>query len=86
MASDTIVGYTFNAENLCPSCTAIAVGVDHRISYEIPGLIDEAGRKAGINVADERTFDSSEWPKVIFECRVESDEERCGRCNESLVA
>lgn len=85
MASDTIVGYTYDADTLCPVCTAVAVGVDYEAGPRIPDLIDRAGREAGIDVDNERTFDSSEWPKVIFESSVEGPEERCGSCHESLV-
>ncbi|MFZ2238026.1 MAG: hypothetical protein WAV90_00625 [Gordonia amarae] len=85
MAADSIVGYTFNAENLCLVCAAVAAGVNPDAGLHIPRLIDEAGQAAGIDVSDERSFDSSEWPKVIFESQVEGPEERCGNCNESLV-
>lgn len=84
MASDRIVGYTFNAESLCPSCAAAAVGWNGREGNPHT-YIDKAGRAAGFDVDDEHNFDSSDWPKVIFECQVEDSEQRCGGCGQSLV-
>lgn len=82
MASTDIVGYTFQAENLCVSCAARATGWSGHGDPTV--FIDDAGRRRGIDVDDECSFDSDDWPKVIFECQVE-DPERCGKCNELLV-
>ena len=82
MASTDIVEYTFQAENVCVSCAARAVGWS---GYSDPNVfIADAGRRRGIDVDDERSFDSDDWPKVIFECQVEHAE-WCGSCNELLV-
>lgn len=83
MASTDIVGYTFRAENLCVSCTAAAVGWTGAGDQRT--FIDNAGRLRGVNVDDERSYDSGDWPKVIFDSQVEDPDERCGSCGESLV-
>lgn len=82
MASTDIVGYTFAGENLCVPCTARAVGWSGHGDPNV--FIADAGRRRGIHVDDERSFDSGDWPKVIFECQVE-DDEWCGSCDELLV-
>lgn len=84
MPSDRIAGYTFQAENLCPSCAAEAAGWN---GYEgnPHTYIDKAGRAEGFNVDDERSFDSGDWPKVIFEVQAEDADEKCGSCGELLL-
>lgn len=81
-----IVGYSFNADEYCPSCTK---GMFQQYAPFAPTLTEdvlEAAAKAlGIDRQDERSYDSSEFPKVIFGSDVESDDERCGKCGESLI-
>jgi hypothetical protein len=73
-----IVGYTFAVDNYCPDCIvaslptgpgeafdgwALAKGADN-MSTE--ANLSEVAAAFGIDRDDERTFDSSEFPKVIF--------------------
>ena len=81
--STDIVAYTGNAENLCPPCAARSVGWDGDGNPHT--YIETAGIARGINVHDERSFDSSEWPKVIFNSQVEDADERCDHCAESFI-
>lgn len=83
MASTDIVAYTGDAENLCPSCAAESVGWDG--TGDPHAHIESAGLAQGINVHDERTFDSSVWPKVIFNSQIEDADERCGACHEPFI-
>lgn len=84
MSSDRIVGYTYQAEHLCPRCAAEAVGWN---GYDgNPHThIDKAGGAQGFTVDDERSFDSGDWPKVIFEVQIEDADEQCSACGELLL-
>jgi hypothetical protein len=81
--STDIVAYTGNAESLCPPCAARSVGWDGAGNPHT--YIETAGVASGINVHDERSFDSSDWPKVIFHSQLEYADERCGHCGESFI-
>lgn len=78
MASDDIAGYTYAVEILCPRCTAAAVGWNG--NGDPNEFIEQQGRDKGF--VREDTYDSSEWPKVIFEDQ--ADDESCGSCGEAL--
>jgi hypothetical protein len=45
--------------------------------------LHEIAAAFGIDWTDEDSFDSSEFPKVIFDSQLESDE-YCGRCHRVL--
>ncbi len=91
MNATDIVGYTYDAENLCPECTIDSMVMD-RTPFpskpeEILDFLAEAGlnpRREIINRQDENTFDSNTFPKVIF---YSSDlvDEQCGHCGEKLT-
>lgn len=83
MASDSIAGYTGDAENLCPRCAAQSVGWDG--TGDPDDYIATAGAARGINVADQRSFDSSEWPKAFLQMQVEDIDEKCGGCHELFI-
>jgi hypothetical protein len=83
MAGTDIVGYTFQADNHCPPCAAQAVGWDG--TGDPHAHIESAGQAKGIDVFNERSFDSGDWPKVIFNSQVEDSGERCGTCHELLI-
>ncbi|WP_431881852.1 hypothetical protein [Micromonospora chalcea] len=83
-----VVGYTFNADTYCADdiakmfrCEVPAVGVN--ASAET--VLDAVAGKRGIDRRDERTFDSGDFPKVIFASMVESDDDRCGACHAPLI-
>lgn len=79
----TVTGYTFQADNYCPSC-ALKVflageGLEgHGLSYIVEEAFDLLARFRGINRYDEYSFDSSDFPKVILS--VNDDDEYCGLC------
>lgn len=88
--ADKIVAYTYNAETLCPECTLAALGgvpssdvprQPHGVVEKMLALDAEA---RGIDRMDEKSYDSSEFPKVVFACQIEGDE-RCDHCGEVLV-
>lgn len=86
MATDDIVGYTYDAETLCPSCCVESVGIANpEFNGSAEEFLNAAAKILGINRMDENTFDSNTFPKIIMEVQVESPEERCDHCGESLV-
>jgi hypothetical protein len=95
-----IVGYTFNAEILCPACTLNAVSENsttatkfkespmnwsnHGFVESVESWLRTKALERGIDYDDESSYDSGDFPKVILRFTVE-DDERCGHCNEHLV-
>ena len=86
--ADNIVAYTYQAETLCPTCTNKALSGEHyqeptgRVNME--NVLDFTAPFFGItNRHDERTFDSGDFPKVVFSHQVERPE-RCDHCGEEL--
>lgn len=81
MSATDIVGYTYKAEQYTPA-GIIEQGI--REEWLSPGArgmrvedaLDQAAAFNGIPIdrAEERSFDSDEFPKVIFESDVEPDE------------
>ncbi|WP_052682128.1 hypothetical protein [Saccharothrix sp. ST-888] len=95
-----VIGYTFNAENLCPGCTikamsAAGIKVQRGKAYE--EAIRKAAGKLGIDFSDERTWDSGDFPKVVTDQTVQTElheipeigdavisDERCDSCGKWL--
>lgn len=96
LKADAIVGYTYAAETYCPECVTLELVSDEHNSradsfndasryYDTTEAnLDRMAAAFGIDRQLERTYDSDEFPKVIFSVQVESDE-FCGRCHESLI-
>jgi hypothetical protein len=75
MKSDYVVGYSLNAENYCDECMRkIALKESLRLgaammwgdSGTAEDVIEEWASYACIDRMDETSYDSSEFPKVIF--------------------
>lgn len=97
MSSYDIAGYTFNADIYCPSCIvemlpagpgqpfdgwALANGADPMATED---NLDEIAAAFGIDRYDESSFDSGDFPKVVFEDMAEDADDVCGNCHERLV-
>lgn len=89
-----IVGSGFQADNLCPPCTIRALptgegqAFDGREDMSTPPMSAEENltgiaQAFGIDRDNESSFDSGDFPKVIFSTQVE-DDECCGSCDEVL--
>ena len=94
-----IVGYTFNGSVYCPDdMKAIAVSAvnladpssftSERGEDQVPDITTEFvlsiwAEEKGINHLREDSYDSGDFPKVVFATQVE-DGERCGACGEEL--
>lgn len=98
MKAYDIVGYTYQADQYCTDCIMDQVRAD--LPEELHGPVDEDGGEypwdaewfltqialhTDIDRMDEHTFDSDDFPKVIFASQVE-DTEHCGNpdCEETL--
>lgn len=95
MHATTIVGYTYRADFFCPACIieqlptgdgeafdgwALADGV----TMSTEDNLDEIAAAFGIDRDDETSFDSDEFPKVVFADMAAGDE-HCGACGEPLI-
>ena len=104
LAMTTIVAYTYQGETLCPSCTVKAVSATEHVNLPV-GIsneewLDVVAVRLCINRYDEREFDSSDFPKVVFADQVHAwevwtpgadaigyrwESERCNHCGEELL-
>lgn len=95
MRATDIIGYTFRADTYCPECINDALptgegepydgwGVASGVRSSPEDLLNETALAFGIDRNDERTFDSDDFPKVIFVSQVE-DHETCGGCGRTLL-
>lgn len=52
---------------------------------DVEEVLDQHAGALGLDRGDEQTFDSETFPKVVFECQVESTD-TCGACHGPLPA
>ncbi|MER6367084.1 hypothetical protein ABT255_01670 [Streptomyces mirabilis] len=94
--SGGVVGYTYADGNLCPSCTIgrmRANGIKVARSSDHEEAIRRAADQVGVDYSDERSYDSSDFPKTITSQqarteltelpdgeRGEIEDEKCDRC------
>jgi hypothetical protein len=97
---DDIVGYTFNADNYCPSCIVSVLPTGEGEAFDGWALAEGAAPMStednlteiavafGIDRMTETSFDSDEFPKVIFRYHLDINgdvpTEVCGKCAERL--
>lgn len=82
-----IVGYTYRADIWCPSCIvgcAKVWGGTLGRPDDAEEMLDACAKIRGIDREDERSFDSDDFPKVIFASDVD-DCEFCGECGDCLI-
>lgn len=91
MSATDIVGYTYDAETLCPSCTMSAMVIlPDMFPKGCEDMLDQLAALGAnpegqvIDRQDESSFDSNSFPKVIFDSQVENDEQ-CMHCGEKLI-
>lgn len=89
-----IVAYTFQADTYCQGCIVdqLPTGDGEAFDGWNPASgatmsteenLSEIAAAFGINRMDERSFDSGDFPKVVFSSQVEGPE-HCGACNELI--
>jgi len=92
--SESIVGYTFNADTYCPSHIADVLPTGPGEAYDgwsllIPASAEENLTEIaiafGIDRDDEHSFDSGEFPKTITREQAENEPSECGTCGVDLV-
>lgn len=87
MKSYDIIGYVYKADTYCPACTVSEVRVDYNINTLYTGNEEKQLRQMawdlGIEYDDEYSYDSDNFPKVIFADQNEDD--YCGSCHEPLI-
>lgn len=91
MKSWDIVGYTYCAGNYCPHCIHKAMGNMMSPAIEdCERVLDMIAKNDGIDRYDEASYDSSDFPKVIFADQANEageyggERETCGWCGEEL--
>lgn len=82
----SVVGYVFQADIFCPSCLEQALSVRLRDALIVGAetlteALDLLAAFDGVDNYDERTFDSGDFPKVIFST---DEPDQCGPCGEEL--
>lgn len=82
--SDAVVGYDFQAETLCPTCAVVKVAGEELADLGSAEMVlNFVAERIGLDREDEHSFDSGDFPKVIFDVQVEGDE-TCMECGEVL--
>ncbi|MFD4949174.1 hypothetical protein ACFWNT_43485 [Streptomyces sp. NPDC058409] len=71
-----VVGYSYQAETLCPTCTIKAMrasGIKVQSGKAHEEAIRRAAEKLGIDFDDERSYDSGDFPKTVTaqQCKTE---------------
>lgn len=89
MRSDTIVAYSYQADIYCPTCiveTMIGQGIASPAARDMSeeAVMDQCAGAMAIDRMDEATFDSGEFPKIVFVDELKTDE-HCGSCHEPLL-
>jgi hypothetical protein len=89
MKSYDLVGYTYRADTYCPKCiedfAEIAIFVlDPNYDEILLDPISVWAKLAKIDMEDEHSYDSYEFPKVILADQVEFAE-YCGGCHNPLI-
>ncbi len=85
--TDDIVAYCYKADLICPTCIAAAVDPGHDqspdASLSTEAALDKLAEAKEIDRADEYTFDSDDFPKVVFRDQINDDV--CGSCWSQLA-
>lgn len=86
------VAYTFQADIWCPDCMRTYAEAQVRFLNKfyvdmegmcVEGIVGHWADAAGIDCNDESSYDSDDFPKVVFQSDVE-DVEHCGQCGEEI--
>ncbi len=89
-----IVAYTYQAEQLCPDCVMARFNADGRLGSDVETVLDWHAKVLGIDRQDEYSFDSGDFPKVIFASQIEGpafdgdtwyDADLCDDCTEPVI-
>ena len=95
MSATTVIGYAYRAALYCPGCVVGALPTGPGEAYDgwalAPGVrmgteanLDEIAHAFGIDRHDEHTYDSDDFPKVVFASDEISDD-ACEACGGELL-
>ena len=89
--SDEIVGYTYQAELLCPGCTAEAFLKTRTVKdyvredlSRVEEMLDFFAKAEGIDREDLYSYDSDDFPKPLLACQA-NGHECCDECGGELL-
>jgi hypothetical protein len=77
-----IAGYMFQADIVCPDCVVGAYNGNSN-DYDAETMLGILAGNLGIERYDESSFDSDEFPKVVFVDNI-TEGDVCGECGEEL--
>lgn len=83
-----VAAYTYQADIYCGHCLVLqllSAGEASPAALDMPteDVLDQLQHNFGIDRYDEHSYDSGDFPKVVFGTSLE-DDERCGACGERL--
>lgn len=79
-----IAAYTYRADLYCEACVVKLVAGDPGFwTMNVEAALDDFAAAEKIDRYDERTFDSGDFPKVVFGTWLEEDE-YCASCEREL--
>lgn len=86
---DKIVGYVYKADIFCEKCIRRKLRVENFItekerSHKTEDFLDLISEEMGIKRDDEYSFDSWEFPKVIFASDIELEIDYCSACKKLI--
>ena len=86
MSSSEIPAYSFNADTYCRACILSVLDAEELMFHgdtDPEESLDIVAEARGIDRYDERSFDSGDFPKVVFDYMLEGDE-KCAKCEVEL--
>lgn len=86
---DKVVGYVYKADVYCEKCIRRKLRVENFITekeraHKTEDFLDLISEEMGINRLDEHSFDSNEFPKVIFASDIELEIDFCSSCSKLI--
>lgn len=83
-----VVGYVYAADIYCPACIVRALPTAELspAAYDMQAedVLEQVAAAMGVDRADETTYDSDDFPKVVFASDAHGDV--CGSCGEELLS
>lgn len=84
MTYPRIVGYTYCADIYCPDCVLDAMNVNRNMfPMKTETVLTMLAIRTGIDRFYQSSYDSDDFPKVIFSTQLEH-REHCARCSERI--
>ncbi len=83
-----LAAYIYRADLVCPTCVVMGLHGEGRVTLAAldmgtEDVLDQLAAAEGIDREDEHTFDSGDFPKIVFDSELD-EHVRCGGCGEEL--